>query len=264
MKWALKLLLAVVLFIILLPLIILVIILLAIPIRYSVSATTGEEDGTRALVKVSYLLRLFRMVYVYENGESKSTMRIAWFTLGKKKPKKKQKDKREEKEEVDKPEKPPALLKPSKKKDPKEQEKIEQQKKTGIFKTIKDNINMVLTYPNRKIIMNLVLGTLKKIAKILLPKKFNVSGIVGFEDPSKTGIFIGLYESVVSLLKIKRHIQISGIFDTPNTVIKLQVNAKGRVSIARMILPILGLVIKKPIRTLISDLLNIRKEDSDE
>lgn len=243
----------------------LLVILLAIPIRYNVRAGTVSGGEKTALAKVNYFFWLVRAVYVYENSEGKFKAYIGWYQLGSRKKKAK---KVEEQAAVTESAAPSAEQVDEKEPEPQAKQTPEPKPK-GRFKSIKEkyakikgNINMVREYPNRKVITELVLGTTKKLFKILKPKHFDIYGTIGFADPAKTGMLIGLYEALAELLNIRQNVRLYGNFDTPNMALDLQVTAKGSISIARMSLPIIILLIKKPIRTLIKDLL--REEDSNE
>ena len=265
--------------------IVLTLILISIPVRYNVKANTGAGREHTAFVKASYLFRLVRGRYIYENGEGKLEAYIAWFDLGKRlnAPKVEKPEEDPGHQEAYTPEnskilamiekyvEPDSSAKPDEAEEappvtpgskPKFSDKIKSIKEK--YAELKRKKDAVLTYPNRKIIMELTWRMVKKIFKVLKPKHFNIYGTVGFEDPSKTGMFIGLYEVFAELLKIRKNVRIGGNFDTPTTAIALYIDVKGSINIARMTLPIIGLLIKKPIRTLIKDLLKLREEDSHE
>jgi len=236
-------------------------VLLAMPIKYNVTGNTVAGREQTALVKVSYLYRLLRAVYVYENGEGQLKYYLAWYELKKRKKKNRTTPVPEPNIEVNKQDSvnTKAQLKPDMAESAPPQPSLDSPGKSESIKNkytkIKGSLNAFLTYPNRKIIMELVWRTTKKIAKILKPKHFDISGTIGFEDPAKTGLFIGMYEAVAELLKIRQNLRLDGNFDVPCTTIDLQVSVKGKIRIIRMTLPIIGLLIKKPIRTLIKDLL---------
>jgi len=258
-----------------------------IPVRYRVKANTGVGTEQAAFAKVNYLFGLIRGTYVYENGESKLKYYIAWFDLSKRRKASKAENFKEDSEcqapyspeksnflkifekyvepehddsgKRDEVKHPPPAAPKSKSKF---SDKINNIK--AKYAETKSKIDAVLTYPNRKIIMRLVFGTIKKFFKTLKPKHLDISGRIGFEDPSKTGLFMGLYEALADVLKIRNNVRLVSDFDTPTTVIDLKINAKGSISVARMTRPFIGLLIKKPIRTLIKDLLNFREEDSNE
>ncbi|MCL2286618.1 MAG: hypothetical protein FWC32_09700 [Firmicutes bacterium] len=244
---------------------VLLVILLAIPMRYNVRASTVSGGEKTALAKMNYFFWLVRAVYVYEEGDSQFKAYIGWYQLGSRK-KKVKKAENAVLESV-----APSAEQSDEKEPESKAEKMPEpdRKPAGRFKSIKDtyakikaNINVVLTYPNRKIITELIFGTTKKLFKIVKPKHFDIYGTVGFADPAKTGMFIGLYEAITELFGIRQNVRLHGNFDTPSMAADLQVTAKGSISIARMAFPIIMLIIKKPIRTLIKDLL--REEDSNE
>jgi len=260
-------------------LLLLTIILMLIPIRYRVHAVHGGEGGTNATAKASYLFGLIGYVVRYEAGTLRRGLRIAWHTFyGKEKP-------AEEIEKLaddfDMNEKAAAVLKrfnidpppqiddspasvevdnghPQKPEPPRTiREKFADIKaKLADINSMKD---AVLTYPHRKFIMDQAWRTFKKIMNIILPKKLDISGIVGFEDPSKTGFFFAAYGVILSIFDLGNKVRISCLFDTPDTVIKLNAHAKGSFSIARITVPVIRLILRRQVRTLIKDLLNLRK-----
>jgi len=235
-----------------LPFVLLAAIFMAIPVRYNVNVNTGRDGQNIAHVRATYLFGLVCMTYEYLNGEGATKIRILSIPLGKKK-------------------QPPSdskIKSPNKRKLAKEAKKAKKSEKTAKpgkpersiikkLKGIKDNVTAVLTYPNRKTIIDLVKKMLKKQWKVLKPKKMNISGVVGFADPSQTGFFFAAYGVVAEFLNIRKHIQLSGNFDTPSTVVMLDIYVQGRISALRMVLPILNLVRKKPIRKLIKEIINL-------
>ena len=237
---------ALVLFIIILPFCIL-------PIRYSIKAATG--DGAFAVAKVSYLFRLIRFVYEFREGKSTSTLHIAWKKIDM---------------SGNNPEKAEGLAYPGadkkasrslfSKKKYKESQAHEEPKQKGGFRKILKKIRAVLTYPNRKIIMRLVKEALRRTTRVLWPRHLIIFGEVGFSDPMQTGLFMGAYEAITSAFGLRRKICLQGDFTADNFVARLNIEARGRVSIARLSLPIIWLLLKKPIRSLIKDLR--RKGDS--
>ena len=240
-----------------LPLILLVVVLLAIPVRYKVDAVTGVGgDGQhKAVVGVSYLFGLVRLAYNYLDGEGKVTPRLFGIPL-----KSRTAHSTHDIKKAPKKDKPPKAASKEKKPSKKKPKPSLKQK----YVKLKSNTNMVLTYPNRKAIIGHFLSMLKKQWKILKPKRINISGIVGFTDPSHTGFFFAAYGVVAEFLDIRRYIQLSGNFDTPHTVVQLQIHAKGSIRLGRMIIPIIGLLLKKEIRKLIKDIINLGEEDSNE
>ena len=237
-----------------LPLVLLAIIFMAIPVRYKVDASTGRGDQNTVHVRATYLFGLARITHEYLNGEGATKVRIFGIPLRKKK---------QQQANSETPNKR-KLAKESKKAKKAAKPKTPDKPKRTIIerlKGIKDNVSMVLTYPNRKTIIDLVKKMLKKQWKVLKPKKFNISGEVGFTDPSQTGFLFAAYGVVAEFLNIRKHIQLIGNFDTPNTVVMLDIYVRGSVSAIRVVLPILNLVRKKPMRKLIKDIINFREDN---
>jgi len=234
----------------------LVLVLLAIPIRYTVNIENGEarEDGTNASVRVSYLFKLIRAYYDYKNGDGQLKIRVLWFAVGEKKKKIKAHVETDMPAENESTESGPIEDKPDETARPSKFQRFFKSAKDKIER-INHNANTVLTYPNLKTIISLSVNALRKIFKILKPKYFDISGTVGFADPSRTGLFIGFYEAITQTLKIRKNVRLAGNFDTPHTTAELRVVVRGSINIARLLLPVIGLLLKKPIHILISDML---------
>jgi len=108
-----------------------------------------------------------------------------------------------------------------------------------------------LTYPHRKTIINLGVSALKKLLKVAKPKKFEISGVVGFDDPSHTGLFIGAYEAIAGALMVRQNVRLAGDFSAEGIVFKIDAFAKGRANMARLAWPVLWFALQKPVRGLI-------------
>ena len=254
--------------------------LISIPIRYKIDAVTGAGRHTLH-AKFSYLLGLVRGGYIYQDGKGQRTLYIAWFNLAKKEEPKPTGETDAEgsqtvtkllsvlekvsgpgdetpqsvTKEVPSPAKlakpaPPKAQKQAKK-DHDHKEHVPWKEKYAKFKAMKDQ---VLNYPNRRAVTALVLGAVKKIFKRLKPKHLDIFGTIGFADPSQTGTFLGVYECAASLLKIRNNVRLGGNFETDTTAMDLQAHVKGSINTMRILLPILGLWLKKPIRILVKDL----------
>jgi len=218
-----------------LAIMLLMVILAIAPIRYNVKISTMQP--TTALVKVSYFFRLIYFVYEYNENKSNTTLRILGFrkkldfdnliTEKKTREKKTLEKKNNEKK-----------VKPKEKKSSKDR---------GIIETIQS----VLTYPQRKTIMDMCMRTMKKYMRIIKPKKFNISGVIGLADPASTGFFLGMYEAVAGVLGIRRSIRLSGDFESESVTARLNIIIEGRVSFARLSIPFVWLALQKPVRRLI-------------
>ena len=227
-------------------LVLLAIIFLAIPVRYKVNATTGRGEENRTFARVTYLFGLVRVAYEYVNSNGTLKIRIFGIPIRRKK----RKPPVAEKEAP----KPQELIKEEIPKKSVDDEKPKTPIKERLL-GIKDSITKVVKYPNRKDIVKLTLKMLKQQWRIIRPKKLNISGEVGFADPSHTGFLFAAYGVVAEFLNISKHVQLSGNFDTPHTVVLLDIYAKGSINIAHMMLPLLNLIRKKPIRRLIKDII---------
>jgi len=263
----------------------LILLLVFTPLRYAVVARVG--DGTVVRVKASYLFRILTVRFLYRKGEVISQMRIFGirFGGGRKKilPDAGNEKPREETSTDTEParlipaqtEATPTKIEPAEAKttetlsnteepanepiddpdddlthDPVEDEP--QKSTPGAFQRIR----RILTYPDLKIIIGLVLSCLKRFLRVLLPKRFDVVGQVGFDDPAMTGMFLGVYESIVGMLDLRRRIRLAADFVKPG--VRLKVSAGGSISAARLMRPLISLYLKKPVRRFIKFL---RKDD---
>ena len=234
-----------------LPFVLLVIIFLAIPVRYKVDANTGVGGQSTAYVRITYLFGLVRMTYKYINNDGLVKIRIFGIPVGRKKKQLPEAERKSFFNKIAEENKPDKTKKPDKSKTP------IKKRLTGI----KDNISAVLTYPNRKAVIDLFKKMLKRQWKIIKPKKLNISGQVGFADPAQTGFLFAAYGVVAEFLNIRKYIQLSGNFDTPHTVVLLDIYVKGSINAARMMFAVLNFIRKKPIRKLIKDIINLREDD---
>lgn len=225
-----------VLFIIFLPVILLV---LFAPFKYAVVARTGKSLTVRA--KASYLFRLITVRYLRQKERIASEVRIAGFRVGgsHKAMKNNEIKKREEKNEE---EKNNNVI-------PENIQETEQDTEIDEDDSPKMNLRAILTYPELKIIMGLVLKWLKKTVRVILPRRLDISGTVGFDDPAATGLFTGAYESLAAALNLRRRVRLVPDFAEPGVTLKISVS--GKISLARLMRPALALLLKKPIRKFI-------------
>ena len=243
-------------FIVIFGLILLVLLLCVLPISYNVKAVTGEK--TDISVRVNYLFRLVGLTFEHHEGKSETIFRIAWFKMGAGKKIIEAAEKlgegvEKETEILEKVEEDKGLKKPEPEDEPEE-------KSEGGTQNILKTVKAVLTYPQGKTIIKLVFEALRKTGRIIWPKKWRVTGEVGFANPCNTGWFLGAYEAVSGALRLRDKVCLSGDFAAEDTVVRLNITARGSISIARLSIPIIWLLFKKPIRSLIKDLW--RKGDS--
>lgn len=207
----------------------LVFLFLAIPVKYNVTASHGK--GTSYSVKVTYFFRLIRFYYQSIDGENISRFYILFFKI-----------KLKNKE-------------PKPLKQPKQTKKVAKTTKKESTTKKAASVYEVLTDAQGKTIIKQVLNTLKKIGGSLLPEYINVSGSIGLACPFKTGLFFGAYETLAGMFPIiKEKIQLVGDFHSDDMAISLNAAVRGRVVALRILIPILFMLIKKPMRTFLLDL----------
>ena len=239
---------------------VLIIVLCLGRIQYHVDAQVGGD--TR--VEIKYLMRLVYFVATYKEGKYDSQIRIAWYKPGMAKPRKAEKqekgadlpqDAHEENNIAD-------LLKDVEKhydntasftSSPLGSEK-EKKDRLKPFKQAKS----ILTYPDRKIIIGLCFQCMFKFLKALKPKLLDISGVIGFEDPYNTGLFMGAYEATIGIMQLRHKIRILGSYH--EKALMLNIKAKGRACLWRLIWPFIWLYLHKPIRVVIHEHI-LRKGD---
>ncbi|MCL2198399.1 MAG: hypothetical protein FWB80_05710 [Defluviitaleaceae bacterium] len=220
-------------FAVLIGLILLVILLLAVPVRYAVTAT--HDNATNYTIRATYLFKIVRFYYENIDGVENSRFYIVFFRISSKKKDSKPKSKTEKTEK-------------------KEELPVDSPKKESITKKI-TNAYEVLTDGQGKTIIKQVVGTLKKVARSLLPEYVNVNGSVGLACPFKTGLLFGAYETIAGMFpSIKEKVTLTGDFNSDDVVFRLNATVRGKINALRIILPILFMVIKKPMRTFLLDL----------
>ena len=222
---------------------------LAAPISYSVNAEIG--DNTTAKVRCGYMFRFVTLTYEYRDKTGSTVIRIAGIKLGAGK-------KGQISTGRPAPEELPAAETAPQEARIKKNEGSQEKSKGGMLNSLKS----VLTYPQIKTIIKMTLDALKKMFKVILPRHLDISGEVGFADPSSTGFFIGAYEALVGILSLRQKIRLTGIFETDKTTVRLNISAKGSLSVARLLIPLLKVIFKEPMWSFIKDIW--RKGDSDE
>ncbi|MCL2364759.1 MAG: DUF2953 domain-containing protein [Defluviitaleaceae bacterium] len=237
----------------------LILLLVFTPLRYAVVARVG--DGTVVRVKASYLFRALTVRFLYRGGEVISQMRIFGIRVGggrtkisadmvKPKPHKSEDAMPIAKNEpanefAEEPTEEPAEMESPD--DPIDETPETESEKSSPSAWHK--LRRILTYPELKIIIGLVLTCLKRFLRVLLPKRFDIVGLVGFDDPATTGMALGAYESIVGMLNLRQRIRLAADFTKPG--VRLKISAGGGISAARMLRPLISLYMKKPVRRFI-------------
>jgi hypothetical protein len=249
-------------------------ILIFTPVRYRVNAAVGDNNTFR--LSVSYLLHFIHITINYSDKHLDSTIRIAGFKM-KPRPEKEVKPKpatakrvKREKPKAAKPDtdKPSADTPDTAKT---EQDSVKTESDTAKTKpdSVKlkpekkslrermDSLRTLLTRIDLKIIIDILIRYIKKTIKYLLPKRFTVKGVVGFNDPYHTGLLIGGIYAAAGALSKRQCLLIAGDFD--KRALRLTVEAAGRVSLAGMLSPLIWLVSRKPVFKLLVEYLRQRK-----
>jgi len=138
-----------------------------------------------------------------------------------------------------------------------EQAPDENKSETSVFTKAK----LILTYPDLKIIIALCFQCLGKLYRALKPKRLNIQGVVGFDDPATTGWFFGAYEATLSTLRLRDRIRLLGSYH--EKALRLDIDIKGRVRLFRLLWPFLWLYLKKPIRAAITILKTGKGQDKE-
>jgi len=110
-------------------------------------------------------------------------------------------------------------------------------------------VKAVLTYPDLKTIIGLAFQCLHKFVKALKPKRLDISGVVGFDDPAATGWFMGAYEAATGVTGLRPYIRLLGSYH--EKALRLDIVTYGRFRLGRLFTPFIWLYLKKPIRNLI-------------
>lgn len=247
--WVILGLLALVLFVILLT-----VVLSAIPIKYIAIAAFNDEVNFS--FRANYFFGFLRFAFDYHAGVDKIDFRILCFKIGESK-----KNKKIKKEKIARL----TLKKPTKSSVKKKffSEKKASSKKEGFIKKLVKTYD-VLTELQEKTIIKLVFATVKKIGKVFRPKYINVSGVFGFADPCTTGLFCGAYEAVAGMFGIRDKVRLAGDFNAESTVVRLNADVRGSVSVLRIAIPVIWFITRKQMRAFIKKYTLDRKGDFDE
>jgi len=131
-----------------------------------------------------------------------------------------------------------------------EEEPAQEEEKSGpSFIEKAKQIRTTLTEIDVKTIIGLVFQCLHKFVKAIKPKRLDISGVVGFDDPAATGWFMGAYEAAAGVTGLRPHIRLLGSYH--EKALRLDIQARGRFRLGRLFTPFVWLYLKKPIRTLI-------------
>lgn len=113
---------------------------------------------------------------------------------------------------------------------------------------IKNIINLIQS-EEFKYAFDKVKSKLIKLLKIVLPRKWNINALVGFDDPATTGAVLAISGMLYPL--IKNHISVCGDFENANICINGK--ARGRITVVKAIFIACSLFFDKRIRYIIRE-----------
>ena len=116
-------------------------------------------------------------------------------------------------------------------------------------KSLYTKAKAIWNYPARPQITTLTLQALKKFFRALKPKRFQIRGVIGTDDPATTAYVMGAYEAAMGILQLHQNIKLYGNYH--EKALELNIEAKGRTRLGRLLWPFLWLYLKKPVRTVI-------------
>ncbi|MCL2388167.1 MAG: hypothetical protein FWC89_11570 [Defluviitaleaceae bacterium] len=227
----------------------LLLIMSIIPVRYAAKGIIDTCGDNRVSLHVNYLFRLVRIMAVYRDGFAKVGVRVGFVSVPVFDSRKSDPFKSSSAAVARK--RLSASLTSERSKKIKQKMTKKTIKKEGKFFKNFTNYYAVLTDAQGITIIKLALATIKKVFNVLRPKKADISGVVGFADPSSTGLFIGAYEALVAMFGFGETIRLAGKFDADTTVVQLKGNMSGRFTFFRLGIPLLWFASRKPIRTMI-------------
>jgi len=110
-------------------------------------------------------------------------------------------------------------------------------------------VKAALTYPDRKIIMSLCFKCLQKFFKALKPKKLDIYGVIGFDDPCTTGWVMGVYEAAAGVMQLRHKVRLVGSYH--EKALDLAIKTEGSTRLWSLIWPFIWLYLHKPIRVVL-------------
>lgn len=128
------------------------------------------------------------------------------------------------------------------------------------IKLIVSKIDFFLNHKDKDFIIKETKVLLKRIKKGLKIDSFEITGRVGFADPSTTGMFMAIESFIIGLMDL--NIRVKGDFGNyEKDEIKVLANMKFKLVLNKFIFPILRFALKKPIKIHISNFLKTIKHD---
>ena len=108
------------------------------------------------------------------------------------------------------------------------------------------DLKPLLTNLDIKSIIPLGIIMIKKMFKKIMPRKLNVCGVIGLDDPFSTVRFLSVYEAVSGAAGIRNSVDLRG--DFTQKVVDMDLLVSGRFAIASLMWPVFWFVLQKPVR----------------
>lgn len=232
---------------------------LFVPIRYTMVARRTEHSTF--CLKASWFLNMAGFVYRYDSGKDTMYVHWLWKRFGDKEEPNQPKEtgeaqfryENQEKTETKRDEKKPKAQQAKAKKVDEEGPLTKKPKEPK--KSILDEINFYLSYPDRDVIIEHTCWLLKKWKRALRPRSCKIRGTIGFSDPAVTGAILGFAATATAFLGIDT--ALSPNFD--EAVIDCNITIMGEFMLWSLLWVFVAYVIKKPIWKIIRNL--TRKEN---
>ena len=122
----------------------------------------------------------------------------------------------------------------------------------GFFARIK----MFIHYPDKGLILSYTKDMLVRLLRALRPKRFKVSGVIGFEDPSVTGQVLGAVGVITALTGMD--IVLRGNFEEKEITVRGVM--AGKVTLWALLWPIARWALRKPIWKIVKPMLFRREK----
>ena len=217
------------------PLLLIVLLFLCFPIRYRFYAKI--DDGKDVGIKASYLFGLFRFMYSHKEDQDEMVIWILFLRF---------RSRDRQKTKVAKDTKISSFLSYMLKSVEKEtiDKELDQKKMPPSLKDI-------LTFDEIKTIIRDSFKTIKKLLVAIRPRYIDIEGEFGRMDPADTAFLYGGYEAIAHVLGIRENVRLLPVFDALEEVLRLKVDVRGCVNIYRLLIPLVGLILSKPVWELI-------------
>lgn len=122
--------------------------------------------------------------------------------------------------------------------------------KSKIYEVI-EKIKSIISYPNKKEILNLSFLLIKRLTKSIKFKEIKININYGLDDPFKTGNICGIISAIIPFLPKKYIKGIKIMPDFENELFLANLEVKCKTSLFKLLLPIIMFISKKTIREII-------------